>query len=109
MLLGFGEVMLRMAPPGFLRFRQALPGPVEATFGGGEANVCASLALLGRKTRYLTALPKHAVAESLVGFLRARRQVRARLAAEGTRLPPVREVLRRRREARRSSSVTGGR
>ena len=70
MLLAFGEIMMRVAPPGFLGLRQALPGTVEATFGGGEANVCASLALLGRPTRYLTALPKHAVAESLVGTLR---------------------------------------
>ena len=70
MFLAFGEIMMRVAPPGFLSFRQALPGVVEATFGGGEANVCASLALLGRPTRYLTALPKHAVAESLIGTLR---------------------------------------
>jgi 2-dehydro-3-deoxygluconokinase len=69
-LLGFGEIMMRLAPPGLMRFRQALPGLLEATFGGGEANVCASLALLGCPVRYLTALPKNAVAESLVGALR---------------------------------------
>jgi len=39
-------------------------------------------------------------AVGLVGFLRARRAVRARMAAEGTHIPPVREVLRRRRAAR---------
>lgn len=70
MFLGFGEIMLRVAPAGMLRFRQVLPGAVEATFGGGEANVCGSLAILGQKTRYLTALPKNAVAESAVAFLR---------------------------------------
>ncbi|MFH1921174.1 MAG: sugar kinase, partial [Planctomycetota bacterium] len=70
MFLAFGEIMLRVAPPGFSRFRQALPGPLDVTFGGGESNVCASLALLGRPTRYLTALPKHVLAESLVGTLR---------------------------------------
>ncbi len=70
MLLAFGEIMMRLAPPGMLRFRQALPGALDCIFGGGEANVCASLATLGCKTRYLTALPKHAVAESLVGTLR---------------------------------------
>ena len=47
MFLAFGEVMARIAPPGKLRWRQALPGAVEVTWGGGEANVCASLALLG--------------------------------------------------------------
>jgi len=31
----FGEVMLRLAPEGFLRLRQSLPGRLEATFGGG--------------------------------------------------------------------------
>lgn len=69
MIVTFGEVMLRVAPPGMLRFRQALPGTVEGTFGGGEANVAGSLALLGRSTRFVTALPKHAIADTLVGWL----------------------------------------
>ncbi len=71
MFLAFGEIMLRVTPPGLMRFRQALPGPLDCSFGGGEANVCCSLALLGRKTRYLTALPNHAIAESLIDSLRA--------------------------------------
>ena len=70
MFLAFGEIMMRVCPPGMLRLRQALPGPMECTFGGGEANVCASLALLGRKTRYLTALPKHALADAPIAMLR---------------------------------------
>ena len=70
MFLAFGEIMLRVTPPGLMRFRQALPGALDCSFGGGEANVCCSLAMLGRKTRYLTALPKHAVAQSLVDSLR---------------------------------------
>ena len=70
MFLAFGEIMMRVCPPGMLRFRQALPGPMDCTFGGGEANVCASLAILGRPVRYLTALPKHAVADALIGTLR---------------------------------------
>ena len=37
--------MARIAPPQHLRWRQALPGAVEVTWGGGEANVCASLAM----------------------------------------------------------------
>jgi len=68
--LAFGEIMMRIGPGGFLRFRQVLPGKVVVTFGGGEANVCASLAMLGRPARYLTALPRHAVAQSLVDCLR---------------------------------------
>ncbi len=69
MFLGFGEIMARIAPPGHLRWRQSLPGSVEVTWGGGEANVCASLALLGNQTRYLTALPRQPIAESLVATL----------------------------------------
>jgi 2-dehydro-3-deoxygluconokinase len=70
MFLAFGEIMLRVAPPGLMRFRQALPGALDVTFGGGESNVCSSLALLGRPVRYLTALPKHALADAVIGGLR---------------------------------------
>jgi len=70
MILGFGEIMLRVNPVGTRRFLQALPGMAECTFGGGEANVCASLAILGVKTRYLTALPKHQIADAVVKTLR---------------------------------------
>ena len=41
MLLGFGEIMLRVTPPGFLRFRQSLPGALDCSFGGGRGQrVC---------------------------------------------------------------------
>jgi 2-dehydro-3-deoxygluconokinase len=70
MILAFGEVMLRLCPPGFERFRQALPGDLVATFGGGEANVSASLAFYGEAVRYLTALPENPVADALAGAMR---------------------------------------
>lgn len=70
MFLAFGEIMARIAPEGHLRWRQAVPGRVEVTWGGGEANVSASLAMFGQSVRYLTALPRHAIAESLVATLR---------------------------------------
>lgn len=70
MFLGFGEIMMRLAPEGRLRWRQTLPGRMEATWGGGEANVCATLALWGLPVRYLTALPRNVLAESLVSTLR---------------------------------------
>ena len=47
MFLAFGEIMMRIAPEGSLRFRQSLPGKVEVSFTGAEANVCAMLNLLG--------------------------------------------------------------
>jgi 2-dehydro-3-deoxygluconokinase len=51
----FGEIMLRLAPPGFERF---LMSPMlAATFGGGEANVAVSTANYGLSTRYVTVLP----------------------------------------------------
>ena len=70
MFLGFGEVMMRVAPEHKLRLRQVLPGRVEITWGGGEANVCASLAMFGNETRYVTALPDNVLADSLTTSLR---------------------------------------
>lgn len=70
MFLTFGEVMARIAPPGHLRWPQALPGGIQVTWGGGEANVAASLAMFGQSARYLTALPKQPIAEALVTSLR---------------------------------------
>jgi 2-dehydro-3-deoxygluconokinase len=70
MFLVFGEIMARFAPPGHLRWRQALPGRVEVTWGGGEANVGASLAMLGNQVRYVTALPRQPLAESMAATLR---------------------------------------
>ncbi len=53
-----------------MRLLQVLPGRVEITWGGGEANVCASLAMFGNETRYVTALPDNALADSLKTSLR---------------------------------------
>ena len=66
----FGEVMLRLCPAGKKRFAQTLPGTLEATFGGGEANVCASIAMLGGRSCYLTALPDNPVARAFAAQLR---------------------------------------
>ena len=69
-IAGFGEVMLRLSPPERKRFGQSLPGTLNATFGGGEANVCASLAMLGTSSRYLTALPPNPIAQAFAAELR---------------------------------------
>ena len=69
-IAGFGEVMVRLCPQGKLRFAQALPGDLNATFGGGEANVCASVAMLGGKSKYLTALPENVIARAFACQLR---------------------------------------
>ncbi len=65
----FGEIMLRLSPPGFERFFQS---PVlGATFGGGEANVAVSLAHFGLESYFVTRLPKHAIGEAAVRAVRA--------------------------------------
>jgi 2-dehydro-3-deoxygluconokinase len=69
-IITFGEIMGRLAPDGLLRFRQAVPGPLTLTFGGAEANVAVSLAQLGADAAFVTALPKHAVADACVAALR---------------------------------------
>ena len=68
---GFGEIMLRLSPAGKRRFAQVLPGELDATFGGGEANVCFSIAQFGGKSRYLTALPKNPITAALATDLYA--------------------------------------
>ncbi len=69
-IAGFGEIMLRLSPASHYRFEQTLPGQLDAVFGGGEANVCASIAMLGGKARYLTALPDNRIASACVRQLR---------------------------------------
>jgi 2-dehydro-3-deoxygluconokinase len=65
----FGEIMLRLAPPGFERFLQT-PRFV-ATFGGGEANVAVALAGFGLPAAYVTVLPAaNPIADAVVAELR---------------------------------------
>src|SRR5882672_12170055 len=65
----FGEIMLRLAPPGFERFLQS--PQFVATFGGGEANVAVALAGFGSPAAYVTVLPpNNPIADAAVGELR---------------------------------------
>lgn len=64
----FGEIMLRLAPPGFERFLQS--SQFQATFGGGEANVAVSLAAFGVPASFVTALPENAIADAAIAELR---------------------------------------
>ena len=66
--LTFGEIMLRLKAPGQERFFQS--PLLEATFGGGEANVAVSLANYGQDVSFLTVLPKNAIADECVKELR---------------------------------------
>lgn len=64
----FGEVMLRLATPGFERFGQS--NTLSATFGGGEANVAVSLANYNIPVSFVTRLPENDIARSCVNELR---------------------------------------
>lgn len=64
----FGEIMLRLATPGFERFSQSRQ--LNATFGGGEANVAVSLSNYGIKADFVTRLPKNDIAQSCIMDLR---------------------------------------
>ncbi|MEG0014641.1 MAG: sugar kinase [Cellulosilyticaceae bacterium] len=64
----FGEIMLRLAPEGYLRFSQA--DKFQSTYGGGEANVAVSLANYGLDAKFVTKLPKHEIGQAAVNDLR---------------------------------------
>jgi len=67
-VITFGEIMLRLVPSDYLRFIQSTQ--LNATFGGGEANVAVSLANYGIPTDYVTRLPKNDIAEWCISELR---------------------------------------
>ncbi|MDR2125783.1 MAG: sugar kinase [Prevotellaceae bacterium] len=64
----FGEIMLRLATPGNLRFAQS--SRLVSTFGGGEANVAVSLANYGIDVDFVTRLPENDIAEWCIAELR---------------------------------------
>ena len=80
----FGEIMLRLSPPGFERFLQS---PVlGATFGGGEANVAVCLAQFGLESEYITRLPAHAIGEAAIRALRTEGVSTGRILRGGSRI-----------------------
>ncbi len=66
-VITFGEIMLRLKPPGKERLLQS--PQLEATFGGGEANVALALAQFGIDVCLVTALPDNSLGEACVGEL----------------------------------------
>jgi 2-dehydro-3-deoxygluconokinase len=67
-IVTFGEIMLRLSPPGFQRFVQARS--FDAVYGGGEANVAAALANFGLPVEYVTRLPANDIGDACLNFLR---------------------------------------
>jgi 2-dehydro-3-deoxygluconokinase len=80
----FGELMLRLGPPGFERLLQS--PMLCATFGGGEANVAVSLAQLGLESRYVTRLPSNAIGDAAIRALRAEGVSTQFIARGGSRM-----------------------
>ena len=68
-VITFGEIMLRLSTPGYLRFGQARQ--FDATFGGGEANVAVSLANYGINAAFVTRLPDNDIAKACIKDLRS--------------------------------------
>lgn len=64
----FGEIMLRLSPPGYHRFVQA--SSFDAIYGGGEANVAVSLANYGLNAHFVTKVPEHEIGQSAINALR---------------------------------------
>lgn len=83
-IVTFGEIMLRLATPGYLRFSQA--GELTATFGGGEANVAVSLANYGMDVEFVTRLPENDIAQACVKDLRKHGVKTDNIIYGGTRL-----------------------
>lgn len=83
-IVTLGEIMLRLKPPGFERFFQS---PVlEATFGGGEANVAVSLAQFGLEAAFVTALPENPIAQACIAFLKSKDVDTSRIVRCGERI-----------------------
>lgn len=63
-IVTFGEIMLRLATPGYLRFGQT--NSLAATYGGGEANVAVSLANFGKNVVFVSVLPQNEIADAAI-------------------------------------------
>lgn len=80
----FGEIMLRLKPPGAQRFFQS--PLLEATFGGGEANVAVALAGFGCPSAFVSLIPQNAIGEACVSELRRHGVDTSRVVRKGSRL-----------------------
>ena len=83
-IVTFGEVMLRLKSPGFERLLQS--PTLEATFGGGEANVAVSLAQFSQNVAFVTALPKNPIGEACIAYLKGKGVDTSLIARSGERM-----------------------
>jgi 2-dehydro-3-deoxygluconokinase len=80
----FGEIMLRLKPPGSQRFFQS--PLLEATFGGGEANVAVALAGFGCSAAFISLIPQNPIGEACVAELRRHGVDTSLVVRKGSRL-----------------------
>lgn len=80
----FGEIMMRLAPQGYERFIQT--SKLDMTFGGGEANVCVSLANYGIQACFISKVPKHDIGQCVINELRRYGVCTKHIARGGDRL-----------------------
>jgi len=80
----FGEIMLRLKPPNWERFFQS--PLLEATFGGGEANVAVGLARFGLKVAYVSVIPDNLIGDAFIGELRRQGVDTSLIVRKGNRL-----------------------
>ncbi len=83
-IVTFGEIMLRLKSPGTERFFQS--PTLEATFGGGEANVAVSLANYGLPVSFVTVLPDNKVADACIADLRRFNVDTSKILRQGSRM-----------------------
>ncbi len=69
-IVTFGEIMLRLSPPGFKRFSQTYS--FDVVYGGGESNVAVSLANYGLNTSFISRIPANDIGECAIMELRKR-------------------------------------
>jgi len=80
----FGEIMLRLKPPHWERFFQS--PLLEATFGGGEANVAVGLARFGLNVAYISVIPNNPIGDACIGELRRQGVDTSHIVRKGDRL-----------------------
>lgn len=83
-IVTFGEIMLRLAPPGHLRFSQA--ASFDVVYGGGESNVAVSLAHFGMPVEFVSRLPANDLGECALQELRKRNVGTRHILRGGERL-----------------------
>lgn len=80
----FGEIMLRLKPPNWERFFQS--PLLEATFGGGEANVAVGLARFGLNVAYVSVIPNNSIGDACIGELKRQGVDTSLITRKGNRL-----------------------